>query len=242
MLLPLLTAAASPGPGTPAPPADRAPACGAPAATGFPINSRLYGGPSGYSTGVYADGFSLDLHNTTAGACRDVHPLIILVDRAEQLTPEHFTLWYAPPGGSWRTVPFERTDHGENIGIPDGERSPGLTIPAGGTVTVRLRLFFEPEAPAGPVVASATTMQRRAENGAWVGESDHYLFDIVPPPPELADTGSGRSAAVPAATGAAGLSLVAAGTLLVVRARRRVPSAGEPTGLPDAADGDGQLG
>ena len=29
---------------------------------------------------------------------------------------------------------------------------------------MRLRLWFEPEAPAGPVVASATTMQRRADD------------------------------------------------------------------------------
>ncbi len=224
VIVPLLTAAVPPPRHAAAPPADRAPVCGAPAATGFPIDSRLYGGPTGYSTGVLADGFALELRNTTADVCRDVHPLIILVDRDGRLTPRHFTLRYAPSGEPWRTVPFETTDRGENIGIPDGEDAPGLTVPAGAAVTVRLRLWFAPGAPAGPVVASATTMQRRGEDGSWVGESNHYAFEVVPPPPVLADTGAGgRARAALAATGAAAGLLVAAGAAMVAGARRHAP-------------------
>jgi len=222
--LPLLAAAAPADP-APAPPADRAPACGSPAATGFPIASRLHGGPEAYNTGVVAADFALDLHNTTAGACRDVHPLLIVVGRSRRLTPAHFTLRYAPPGGPWRTVPFETTDRAENIGIPGGEDGPGLTIAPGGTVTLRLRLFFAPGAPAGPVVASATTMQRRGTDGSWVGESGHYGFDVVPPPPVLADTGAPvrpRRAAL-LATGSVAGGLVLLGSALVALARRRPP-------------------
>lgn len=218
--VPLLTAVA-PSPVTaPAPPADRAPVCGAPADTGFPIDSRLYGGPTGYSTGLYASGFALDLRNTTKADCREVHPLVILVDRDGTLTPRQFTLRYALPGEDWRTVPFETTDHGEAIGIPGGENGPGLTIPAGRTLTVRLRLWFAPDAPPGPVVASATTMQRRGADGAWVGESNHYAFDVVPPPPVLADTGVAVRPGIFVA-GVLGALLVAAGGVLVGAAARR---------------------
>lgn len=222
--VPLLTAAA-PRPGNaPAPPADRAPVCGDPAEAGFPISSRLHGGPAGYATGAEDRGFTLDLRDNTGGDCRDVHPLVILVDRNGKLTPRQFTLSYAPPGGAWRTVPFETTDRGENIGIPGGENGPGLTVPAGRTVSVRLRLRFAPDAPAGRVVTSATTMQRRGVDGAWVGESNHYVFDVAAPPDVLADTGSaGRRAAALSAIGAGAALLVAAGGVLVAVSRRRVP-------------------
>ncbi|MDI5972493.1 hypothetical protein POF50_024660 [Streptomyces sp. SL13] len=220
--VPLLSAAA-PAPGnSAAPPADRAPVCGNPAARGFPIDSRLHDGPSGYAPGLEADGFALDLTNTTDGACRDVHPLVILVDRDGTLTGDQFTLRYRPPGGDWRAVPFESTDRGEFVGIPGGQNGPGLTIPAGATVTVRLQLWFAPSAPADRVVASATTMQRRGQDGSWVAESNHYPFDIVPAPPTLADTGAGagRPDGALFATGAAAAALIALGTALVVGARR----------------------
>lgn len=223
-LLPLLTAAAPPPGNAAAPPADLAPVCGSPAATGFPIHSLLRGGPSGYPPGLVSSPFRLDLHNTTDTACHDVHPLIILVDRDGRLTPNQFSLRYALPGGDWRTVPFETTDQGENIGIPGGQNGAGLTVPAGRTVTVRLQLWFAPDLPAERVVASATTMQRRGDDGSWVAESNHYAFDIVPPPAVLADTGSAaRVHAALARTGALAGALIALGALLVARARRRTP-------------------
>jgi hypothetical protein len=192
-VLPAATAAAAshvPPPGNAAaPPADLAPVCGSPAASGFPIDSRLRGGPSGYPAGLLSSGFSLDLHNTTGSPCTDVHPLIILVDRDGRLTPRQFSLRYEFPGVPWRTVPIETTDRGENIGIPGGTDGPGLTLPPGATVTVRLRLWFAPDAPAERVVASATTMQRRGDDGMWIAESNHYAFDVVPPP-ATADPGA----------------------------------------------------
>ncbi len=221
VLLPAQTAAAAGATGgAAAPPADRAPRCGSPAATGFPIDSRVSGGPSGYPTGLLSSPFTLELRNTTDRDCRDVHPLIIMVDRDGWLNPGRFSLRYAPGGGAWRTVPFETTDHGEDIGIPGGQNGPGLTVPAGRTVTVRLRLWFAPGTPADRVVLSATTMQRRGADGAWVAESNHYAFDVVPPPPVLADTGAGTRAGALARTGALAGVLVALGTALAAAGRR----------------------
>ncbi len=225
LLAPQAAATAPPPANAAAPPADRAPVCGSSAQAGFPINSRLFGGPSGYPPGLVSSPFSLELTNTTSGDCRDVHPLVILVDRDGRLTPRQFALRYAPPGGGWRAVPFQTTDRRENIGIPGGQNGPGLTVPAGRSVTVRLQLWFAPGTPADRVVLSATTMQRRGADGAWVAESNHYAFDVVPPPPVLADTGAtARDRAVPAGLAGLAAGLVALGAALVAAARRRGPA------------------
>ncbi|MEU1627294.1 hypothetical protein ABZ746_18600 [Streptomyces sp. NPDC020096] len=207
----------------PAPPTDGAPACGRAADTGFPIRTRLYGGPDTYTPGGTARTFFLDLRNTTAGDCHQVHPLVLLVDRDRQLTPHRMSLRYAPPGTrSWRTVPFETTDHAENIGLPGGENGPGLTVPAGRTVTMRLRLRFAPGTPPDRVVVSATTMQRRGGGGAWVGESNHYAFAIGRPRPMLAETGLRHPSRV-RDTGSAAFAMLLVGAALMAGARRGAP-------------------
>ncbi len=205
-----------------APPADRAPQCGSPAATGFPIASRLTGGPSGYAPGLMTDGFDLTLTNRTDSACRDVHPLLILVDRDRALTADRVGLRYREPGGDWRAVPFETTGRGELIGIPGGPDGPGLTLPAGRTVTVPMRLWFAPGMPTDHAVASATTMQRRGDDGSWVAESNHYAFDVVTAPPTLADTGvrARRDDGALFAAGATAAAMIALGAALMAAARR----------------------
>ncbi|AEW94275.1 MULTISPECIES: hypothetical protein [Streptomycetaceae] len=178
----------------PAPPPDPAvtpPVCGDPAATEFPVVARLDGGPVAYVPGERARGFTLTLRNTTGDECREVHPVIVLVDAERKLTPGRIALeWRRPGGAGWQPVAFEGTEHAENVGLAGGENGPGLTVPAHATVTVPLRLRFT-DGTAAPdrVVASATTMQRRGGGGAWVGESNHYAFDLVPPRPQLAATG-----------------------------------------------------
>ncbi|MCQ4083802.1 hypothetical protein NGB36_25215 [Streptomyces sp. RB6PN25] len=199
-----------------------APRCGAPAARTFPIDARLTGGPATYTAGGAAQSFSLQLRNTTQAECRDVHPLVVIVDGNRTLTPGRFSLecaWSA--AGPWRSVPFETTDHAENIGLPGGEGGPGLAVPARGTVTVMLRLRFAGHAAPDRVVASATTMQRRGNDGAWVGESNHYTFDVVAPRPALAVTGpAARRRRQAAVLGSAAAVLVLVGAALVVVARR----------------------
>lgn len=224
-VLPLLTA-------VPAAAGTR-PACGDPAATAFPLRGRLSGGPLAYRPGGEGHTFTLELTNTTAQDCRAVHPLMVVVDRGRMLTPRQMRLDFADPAsGAWRPVDFETSDDNEKIGLPGGEGGAGFTVPARGSLTVRLRLAFTADAPRDRVVVSATTMQRRGGDGAWVGESNHYAFDIggsgapgaaVAAPAQLAATGARQD--VLAALGGIAAVLTLGGTALVVAARRR---AGRP--------------
>ncbi|MGW5927768.1 peptidase [Streptomyces anulatus] len=71
-------------------------------------------------------------------------------------------------------------------GSGDGFR--GFTVPAGETVSVRVRMAFTSDTDPGPVTAHAAVVQRRhqdkakgggREDGEWVGESEDYAFVIV---------------------------------------------------------------
>ncbi|EHM26209.1 hypothetical protein SPW_5401 [Streptomyces sp. W007] len=64
----------------------------------------------------------------------------------------------------------------------------GFTVPAGATVSVRVRMAFTSDTDPGPVTAHAAVVQRRhqdkakgggREDGEWVGESEDYAFVIV---------------------------------------------------------------
>ena len=224
-VLPLLPAAPAMAAGT-------RPACGDPAATAFPLRGRLSGGPLAYRPGGAGHTFTLELTNTTAQDCRAVHPLVVVVDRGRMLTPRQMRLDFADPAsGAWRTVDFETSDDNEKIGLPGGEGGTGFTVPAHGSLTVRLRLAFTPDAPRDRVVVSATTMQRRGDDGAWIGESNHYAFDIggagagqaAGAPAQLAATGARQD--VLAALGGIAAALMLGGAALVAAARGR---AGRP--------------
>ncbi|GGX69154.1 hypothetical protein [Streptomyces hiroshimensis] len=129
---------------------------------------------------------------------------------------------------SVRTVRTDRADRADRA-----PAFPGFSVPAHGSVPVRVRLGFTEGAPEGPVTANVTAVQRRGDDGDWVGESNDYTFGIGKAParatpgkkrgaddgeqPILADTGSQRPLlAIAAAAGA----LVLAGASLVVGARR----------------------
>uniref|UniRef100_UPI00211D54C2 peptidase n=1 Tax=Streptomyces sp. rh34 TaxID=2034272 RepID=UPI00211D54C2 len=69
-----------------------------------------------------------------------------------------------------------------------GEGFLGFTVPAGETVSVRVRMAFTSDTAPGPVTAHAAVVQRRhqdkakgggREDGEWVGESEDYPFVIV---------------------------------------------------------------
>ncbi|WP_405431451.1 peptidase [Streptomyces anulatus] len=64
----------------------------------------------------------------------------------------------------------------------------GFTVPAGATVSVRVRMAFTSDTDPGPVTVHAAVVQRRhqdkakgggREDGEWVGESEDYAFVIV---------------------------------------------------------------
>ncbi|MEU7136811.1 hypothetical protein [Streptomyces sp. NPDC046261] len=225
------------------------PHCGDPHSAQFPITSRLSGGPEVYARGAAPQTWQLELRNATAAECRAVHPVAVLADKGRALEPGHFHLDFYDPGSSrWLPVAFERTDEAENVGVLDGRSPgspgfPGFDVPPHGAVTVPLRLTFTDEAPQGPVTANVTAVQKRGDDGAWVGESDDYTFAVEQaapaarpestartapadggagrhdddPPPVLADTGDSLPLF---GLGAAACALLAGGSALLLGARR----------------------
>ncbi|WP_228927105.1 peptidase [Streptomyces sp. DH7] len=83
------------------------------------------------------------------------------------------------------------TDTGTSTGTGtdgSGDGFLGFTVPAGETVSVRVRMAFTSDTDPGPVTAHAAVVQRRhqdkakgggREDGEWVGESEDYAFVIV---------------------------------------------------------------
>ncbi|MFG3405978.1 peptidase [Streptomyces sp. NPDC048142] len=97
------------------------------------------------------------------------------------------------------------TGTGTGSGTGSGEAFLGFTVPAGETVSVRVRMAFTSDTAPGPVTAHAVVVQRRHQNhakgggredGEWVGEPEEYPFVIVdgatggshePEPPRMED-------------------------------------------------------
>ncbi|MGW1075656.1 hypothetical protein [Streptomyces sp. NPDC002537] len=244
--LAIVSTAAPTYPQHPQHPRDRAPVqsrCSRPGSTDFPIAARLSGGPDTYERDGEQQTWELELRNDTASDCRDVHPVAVLADRKRVLKPADIRLdFYDTAANRWRPVRFERTDQAENVGVFDGTSPdfPGFAVPAHAAVPVRVRLGFTGGAPEGPVTANVTAVQRRGNNGDWVGESDDYTFGVegtavhrsaAPSASQgthpghgaegehslLADTGSQRPLF---AIGASAFALLLAGGSMIVGARR----------------------
>ncbi|MFE3004749.1 peptidase [Streptomyces sp. NPDC059243] len=187
--------------------ADEQPGCGRPDAKEFPIAARIQDAPGRYEAGGDHGTWVLDLTNTTDATCRALHPVLVLTDRDRRLTAEQIRAEFSGPGrtGATHHVTWETTDRDEQIGVfggdgapegkdggEDGDRSGepflGFTVPAGETVSVRVRMAFTPDAAPGPVTAHAVVVQRRhqdkakggaREDGEWVGDSGEYPFVIA---------------------------------------------------------------
>ncbi|MEU9114177.1 hypothetical protein AB0D04_20930 [Streptomyces sp. NPDC048483] len=173
--------------------------CGRPDSTDFPLASRVYGGPATYPAGGGWRTWRLELRNTTDAVCEDVHPVVVLAAAHHGLRPGRIRLEYRDPAdGDWRAVPFEATDHEEQVGVfaksggtaepgePGGSgergsgRAPGggLSVPAKGTLAVPVRLRFAPETVPDRITATVTTVQRRGSDGEWIGQSVPYPFAV----------------------------------------------------------------
>ncbi|GAA3121710.1 hypothetical protein GCM10010449_49500 [Streptomyces rectiviolaceus] len=152
------------------------PICSDPSGEGFPIATRIEGGPPGYEAGGGYRSWSVELANTTRGVCGNIHPVVVIVDKERELRPRQVQLEFHD-GKRWRPVGFERTDRDENVGVFD-DGFPGFTVKAGRTLTVKVRLSFTSEARSRHAVISAAVVQRRDDDGDWVGESDDYPFGI----------------------------------------------------------------
>ncbi|MFI9003645.1 hypothetical protein [Streptomyces sp. NPDC053541] len=195
--------AAAPAEATAGAPA--APACGAAGDKDFPLTTRIHGGPEEYPAGGEPRTWSLDLTNTTAEPCRDVHPVLVLADRDKVLQPGQIRAEFYDAGARlWRPVAFERTERAESVGVfegPELQAAPkrptpvvpavpafdGFAVPAGRTLTVPVRLAFGADAAPDEVTVSAAVVQRRGEDGDWVGESGAYRLTIAPADPGAAD-------------------------------------------------------
>ncbi|MEU6390640.1 hypothetical protein [Streptomyces sp. NPDC046939] len=154
------------------------------AATGsheFPVRAVMRDGPDTYRPGGQRQSWAIGLTNATRATCGALHPVLVLVAGKRALRPEQIRLDFSGPTGHRSVpIPFERTDHRENVGVFD-KHGPGLTLGPGETVTVRVRLAFTADTRPDRVVASAALVHRRtADDGDWVGQSRDYRFTIVP--------------------------------------------------------------
>ncbi|WP_435611834.1 hypothetical protein [Streptomyces sp. bgisy159] len=151
------------------------PACAVADARVFPLTTRLRGGPAAYEAGGGYGTWHLDLTNTTARTCTDIHPVVVFVDGARALRPSQARLeFYA--GGRPHPVTFETTDRDELVGAFEG--FPGFTVGPRQTVSVEVRLMFTSDAVPNRVTANAAVVQRHGDDGDWVGQSNDYRFTV----------------------------------------------------------------
>ncbi|MFD5781166.1 hypothetical protein [Streptomyces sp. NPDC126933] len=160
------------------PDAPRQSTCGKTSDPNLPIKTRIHGGPAAYLAGGDTGNWNIDLTNTTREPCRTIYPVVVLVDRNHELATSQVTLEIVDGEGHRRPMTLESTDQDEIIGVLD-DGSPGFAVPAGRTVTVRARLAFAARTPPNKVQVSAATVQRRGDDGDWVGRSDAYRLTIV---------------------------------------------------------------
>ncbi|MEU9287545.1 hypothetical protein AB0D57_23200 [Streptomyces sp. NPDC048275] len=153
------------------------PTCAAPDTRAFPITTRIHGGPSAYEVGGESRTWYIDLTNTTANTCGNIHPIVVLVDDLRSLRPEQTRLEFYD-GERAHPVAFEKSDEDESVGAFD-DGFPGFTVGPGRTLTVKVRLSVTSDAAVpNNVVANAAVVQRHNNDGDWVGESNEYRFRI----------------------------------------------------------------
>ncbi|MDV9193661.1 hypothetical protein R6L23_36565, partial [Streptomyces sp. SR27] len=181
------TASPTPAPAAPAPaipaPDPPAPTCGTPSGSGFPLDTKIHGGPAEYPAGGAPQEWKLDLTNTTDAPCSGIHPVLVLTDRDRVLRPEQIRFEFYDEGSArWWPVAFEATEEAENVGAFTDFG--GFAVPAGRTLTVPVRLAFRAGTAPDEVVVNAAIVQRRGADGEWVGESGDYRLTVGPAGPD----------------------------------------------------------
>lgn len=146
----------------------------------FPLTARIHGGPASYTAGGGFGTWRLALTNTTGRPCTGVHPVVVLVDEERALRPAQPRLEFYDTGERPHPVRFEATDRDELVGAfsDDDAGFPGFTIGPGETLTVKVRLALTSDAVPNEVTANAAVVQRRDDDGDWVGQSNDYRFRI----------------------------------------------------------------
>lgn len=153
------------------------PSCVGADAHAFPLAARIRGGPGSYEAGGGYGTWYIDLSNTTGRTCTGVHPVVVLVDARRALRPGQLQMDFYD-GSRARPVSFESTDEQELVGVLDGAGFAGFAVPPGKTVSVKVRLALTSDAAADRITANAAVVQRRGDDGDWVGESNAYTFGI----------------------------------------------------------------
>ncbi|MGW2711785.1 hypothetical protein ACWC4J_22765 [Streptomyces sp. NPDC001356] len=153
------------------------PSCVAADARAFPLATRIRGGPTSYEAGGGYGTWYIDLTNTTRRTCAGIHPVVVLVDDKRALRPGQPQLDFFD-GSRARPVTFESTDEQELVGVLDGAGFGGFTVPPGRTVSVRVRLALTSDTPRDQVTVNAAVVQRRGQDGDWVGQSNAYRFGV----------------------------------------------------------------
>ncbi|MBL3666509.1 hypothetical protein JL475_11005 [Streptomyces sp. M2CJ-2] len=193
------------------------PACATEGDIDFPLTARIHGGPDTYAAGGGHGTWYLQLTNTTDRSCGGIHPVVVLVDDKRELRASQPVLeFYAPDREQPHPVRFETTDEDELVGAFVDEHAgfEGFTVEPGRPLTVKVRLAFTSDAVAGEVVAQAAVVQRREDDGDWVGQSDDYRFRIEPAPGKKAGA-TGPDELAPTGVGTAGKLLTVAAVALL---------------------------
>lgn len=181
-------------------PAERAPTCGKASDPDFPIDTRIHGGPTTVRAGSGFHTWSVELANGTDEACIRIHPVLVLTAQDPGLTADRVTVqFHDDKAGRWRPVLLEGTTEDELVGAFD-DGFAGFTVPARGRITVRTRLSLAAGTAANNVTVNAAVVQRKGDDGDWVGESGDYRFAVV--------QGDGTGPARPSPTRSPGASPV----------------------------------
>lgn len=157
-----------------------APACATDDGHDFPVTARITDGPDTYAAGDDPATWQLDLTNTTSRACARIHPVVVLVDDEQTLTPDRPRMEFSD-GTRTHAVSFQETELHELIGVfaDDDAEFPGFTVGARETVRVPVDLAFADGTSDHRVVASAAVVQRGEDDGEWVGQSGEYRFQVT---------------------------------------------------------------
>ncbi|MGW2524150.1 hypothetical protein ACWC09_45710 [Streptomyces sp. NPDC001617] len=161
----------------------------------FPLTTRIHDAPDAYAAGGGYRTWYLDLTNTTTRTCTAIHPVVVLVDGKRALKPAQPRLEFYD-GTRLHPVRFQPTDEAELVG-PFDDGFPGFTVGPGRTLTVTVRLAFTSDAVPNEVTANAAVVQRRADDGDWIGQSGDYRFRIGDDQSPEAGTGTGTGTAPP---------------------------------------------
>lgn len=172
------------------------PYCGDPDSAGFPVATRVHGGPDTYAPGDGWQSWKVELRNTTGEDCRAVHPVAVFVDERRSLAKDQLRLeFYDDGAGRWRTADVEKTDEDELIGVFEDDGFRGFSVKPDGKLVVPARMRFADGTRDDGVQVTVAAMQHRDDDGDWVGESNTYAFDISGEEGGSDEAGPGESGA-----------------------------------------------